>query len=68
MKNEEAKTANHVTAATSGHGRLKKGKTYYVHYQSTDDTKYLFVLDETNNINGYHIRNFQSKLSKIEVG
>lgn len=63
MKNKEAKVAVKVVAKTTGYGRLKVGKTYKVLSPYNDGSKYIFVLDETNDINGYHIRNF-SNVSK----
>lgn len=59
MKNTQGKIAKKVFATTNGYGRLTKGKSYRVIYPSTDGNKYIFVLDETNCINGYHIRNFK---------
>lgn len=60
MKIQDAQNITKVVAKTTGYGRLKVGKEYAVVHAATKGTKYIFVLDETNNINGYHIRNFGS--------
>lgn len=59
MKIKLALKINEVIAKNQKNGRLVKNKKYKVIYPATYGTKYIFVLDETNNVNGYHIRNFK---------
>lgn len=59
MELKHAKNAVRVVAKTTGYGRLKKDKGYAVIHTATLGNKFVFVLDETGNVNGYHIRNFR---------
>jgi hypothetical protein len=56
MKIKTAKEVTTVKAKSTGYGRLTPGRSYEVWYPGN---RYVFVLDDTNNVNGYHIRNFE---------